>query len=71
MDTPLITRDEIIRIRKLVNKRILKGEEKKPILPSWKYCVAMATTKAPYNFKKVKRRRKLAKISRRINRRKS
>jgi hypothetical protein len=63
-----ITREEILRIRKQARALALAGKEEKPVKPSWKYRVAMATTKAPYNFKKIKARRKIAKNSRRINR---
>ena len=63
-----ITREEIMSIRKHALALRLAGKEEKPIQPTWKYRVAMATTKAPYNFKKAKARRKMAKASRRINR---
>ena len=62
-----ITLEEIMSIRKHALALRLAGKEEKSILPTWKYRVAMATTKSPYNFKKAKARRKMAKNSRRVN----
>jgi len=64
-----ITRDEIMYIRKVTIARRLAMKQDEPIQPSWKYRVAMATTKKPYNFRRAKIRCKMAKASRKINRR--
>jgi len=50
--------------------RSYKLLEETPVKPSWRYRKAMATTHVPYNFDLVKRRRKIAKRSKKINRRK-
>jgi len=59
----------ILKVRADSHYRSLRGQEWRPIKPTRIYRIAMAITKSPYDFKKVKRRRKIAKESRRRNRR--
>jgi len=63
-----ITKKEIRRVRNITKKNANSGKQEPHKKPSWLYRVAMATTKPPYNFKKQKARRKMAKVSRRRNR---
>lgn len=63
-------KNKLLFIREQSLARKLAGKEEEPINPSWAYRVVMTGSKKPYNFKKAKTRRKIAKASRKINRRK-
>ena len=54
--------------RKRIKAAMLSGYQEPETNPSKLYRMAMRPTKSPYDFKKEKKRRKIAKASRRRNR---
>lgn len=57
------------KIRRWSMLMSMMGQMDMPLRPSRIYRLAMNPTKSPYNFVKVKRRRKIAAASRKRNRR--
>jgi len=60
--------NRIPEVRRMIATANLQGKHEAPIRPSKLYRMAVRPTQKPYDFKKAKARRKMAKQSRRINR---
>jgi hypothetical protein len=60
--------NRIPEVRRMIAMAELQGKYEAPIRPSKLYRMATNPTRKPYDFKRAKARRKMAKQSRRINR---
>jgi len=60
--------NRIPEVRQMIAVATLQGKYEPPVRPSKLYRMATNPTRKPYSFKRAKKRRKMAKASRKINR---